>query len=90
MTDVHKVTQATKQLEGYDEKLRHFARQSRQQAQSVFRGAGMGGAVLPLAFHWNDTEVKRLLCSIAKVSVVSVSLPLSTVIPALVGLDSSF
>ena len=46
--------------------------------------------VLLLAFHWDSSEVKRLLCSIVKVSVVSVSLPFSAVIPALVGLNSSF
>ena len=53
-------------------------------------GGGRGGAVLLLAFHWDGSEVKRVLCSIAKVSVISVSLPFSAVIPALVGLDSSF
>ena len=53
-------------------------------------GTGAGGAVLPLAFRWYSNEVKRLLCCIAKVSVVSDSLPFSAVIPALVGLDSSF
>ena len=51
---------------------------------------GSRGAVLPLAFHWDGSEAKLLLCSIAKVSVISVSLPFSAVIPALVGLDSSF
>ena len=54
------------------------------------RGRGARGAVLPLAFHWNSNEVKRLLCSIAKVSVVSVSLLFSAVISVLVGLDCSF
>ena len=33
---------------------------------------GGKGAVLPLAFHWDSNKVKRLLCSIEKVSVVSV------------------
>ena len=45
---------------------------------------------MPLAFHWNSNEVERLLCSIAKVSVVSVSLPFSAIISVLVGLDCSF
>ena len=45
---------------------------------------------MPLAFHWDSNEAKRLLCSTAKVSVVSVSLPLSAVIPALARLDCSF
>ena len=61
----------------------------------TFRDAGTGeggakGAILSVAFHWDSCEVKRLLCSIAKESVVSVSLPFSAVIPALVGLDYSF
>ena len=30
---------------------------------------GARGAVLPLAFHWDSSKVKRLLCSIAKISV---------------------
>ena len=54
------------------------------------QGVAERGAVMPLPFHWNSNEVKRLFCSVAKVSVVSVSLPFSAVIPALVGLDSSF
>ena len=48
------------------------------------------GVVLSLAFHWDSNEEKRLLCSVAKISVVSDSLPFSAVIPALVELDSSF
>ena len=46
--------------------------------------------VLLLAFNCDSNEVKRLLCNIAKVSVVSVSLPLSAVIAASVGFDSSY
>ena len=46
--------------------------------------------VLLLVFNCDSNEVKRLLCSIAKVSVVSVSLPLSAVIAASVGFDSSY
>ena len=48
------------------------------------------GAVLSLAFHWDSNEVKRLLCSVSKISVVSDSLSFSAFIPALVELDSSF
>ena len=50
------------------------------------------GAVLPLTFHCDVIEVKRLLCGIAKVSVVLVSLSLSAVvrlIPVSVGFDFS-
>ena len=54
------------------------------------RGRGARRTVLPSEFLWDGNEVKRLLCSIAKVSVISVSLPFSAVIPALRGLDSSF
>ena len=52
-------------------------------------GGGGGGTVLPLAFYCDSDEVKRLLFSIAKVLVVSVSLPLSAVVAAFVGFSSS-
>ena len=58
----------------------------------AFLTRGTRGAVLPLAFYRESNKVKRLLCSslIAKVSAVSVSLPLSEVISASVGFDSSY
>ena len=56
------------------------------------RTGGARGAALPLAFYWNSNEIKRLLCiaKVSHISIVSVLLPFSAVIPALVGLDSSF
>ena len=57
---------------------------------AVLLNRGARGAVLPLKFHWDGNEVKRLLCSIAKVSIILVSLPFFAVIPALIGRDSSF
>ena len=51
---------------------------------------GARGTVLPSAVHCDSNQVKRLLYSIAKVSVVSVLLPLPAVIPASVGFDSSY
>ena len=51
---------------------------------------GERGAVLPLAFHWDGNEVKRVLCSVAKISVTAVLLPFSAVILALVGPNSRF
>ena len=51
---------------------------------------GERGAVLPLAFHWDGNEVKRVLCSVAKISVTAVLLSFSAVILALVGPNSRF
>ena len=35
----------------------------RQHCSGTRRGARAWGAVLPLAFHWDGSEVKRVLCS---------------------------
>ena len=52
---------------------------------------GQGGQYCPpLAFHRDSNKVKRLLYNIGKISLVSVSLSLSAVIPASVGFDSSY
>ena len=52
-------------------------RSRRAAARPAFLTRGGKGAVLPLEFHWDGNEVKHLLCSIAKVSVILVSPPFS-------------